>query len=39
MRICERFRLAMPKPRRIAAPSLLEIKARVLARLEKEANW
>ncbi len=39
MRICERFRLDMPKPRRIDAPSLLEMKARVLARLEKEARW
>lgn len=39
MRICERFRLDMPKPRDIADPSFLEIKSRVLARLEKEASW
>ena len=36
MRICERFRLDMPKPRDIADRSFLAIKARVLARLEKE---
>lgn len=39
MRICARFRIDMPKPRRIAAPAILEMKARVLARLEKEAAW
>ena len=39
MRICERFRLDIPKPRDIADRSFLEIKARVLARLEKEATW
>ena len=39
MRICERFRLDMPKPRNIADRSFLEIKSRVLARLEKEARW
>jgi ABC-type sugar transport system ATPase subunit len=39
MRICERFRLDMPKPRDIADRSFLEIKSRVLARLEKEASW
>jgi NitT/TauT family transport system ATP-binding protein len=39
MRICERFRLDMPKPRNIADRSFLEIKSRVLARLEKEASW
>jgi len=38
MRICERFRLELPKPRDIADRSFLEIKARVLARLEKEAT-
>ena len=37
MRICERFRLDTPKPRNLADRSFLEIKARVLARLEKEA--
>jgi NitT/TauT family transport system ATP-binding protein len=37
MRICERFRLDMPKPRDITDRSFLEIKARVMARLEKEA--
>jgi NitT/TauT family transport system ATP-binding protein len=36
MRICERFRLDVPKPRDIADRSFLAIKARVLARLEKE---
>jgi NitT/TauT family transport system ATP-binding protein len=36
MRICERFRLDMPKPRDIADRSFLAIKARVLARLEQE---
>lgn len=39
MQICERFRLDTPKPRDIADRSFLEIKARVLARLEKEATW
>jgi len=39
MRICERFRLDMPKPRDIADRSFLKIKSRVLARLEKEAIW
>ncbi len=39
MRICERFRLDMPKPRDIADRSLLAIKARVLARLEAEVAW
>jgi NitT/TauT family transport system ATP-binding protein len=39
MRICECFRLDMPKPRDIADRSFVEIKARVLARLEKEASW
>jgi NitT/TauT family transport system ATP-binding protein len=39
MRICERFRLDMPKPRDITDRSFLEIKSRVLARLEKEASW
>ena len=39
MRICERFRLDMPKPRDITDRSFLEIKSRVLARLEKEARW
>lgn len=38
MRICERFRLDLPKPRDIAAPAFVEIKARVLARLEAEAR-
>jgi NitT/TauT family transport system ATP-binding protein len=39
MRICERFRLSMPKPRDIGQRSFIEIKARVLAQLEKEAGW
>jgi NitT/TauT family transport system ATP-binding protein len=38
MRICERFRLDAPKPRDMAHPSFLKIKAQVLARLEKEAG-
>ena len=38
MRICERFRLEAPKPRDMAQPAFLEIKARVLARLEREAG-
>lgn len=38
MRICERFRLEAAKPRDITRPSFLEIKAQVLARLEKEAG-
>lgn len=38
MRICERFRLKAPKPRNMAHPSFLEMKARVLARLEEEAG-
>jgi ABC-type nitrate/sulfonate/bicarbonate transport system ATPase subunit len=38
MRICERFRLGAPKPRDMAKPVFLEIKAQVLARLEKEAG-
>lgn len=37
MRICERFRLDRPKPRDIAAPAFLDVKARVLACLEAEA--
>ena len=39
MRICERFRLDTPKPRDIADPSFMDIKTRVLSRLEKEAVW
>ena len=39
MRICERLRLEAPKPRDMANPAFLEIKARVLARLEAEAGW
>jgi ABC-type nitrate/sulfonate/bicarbonate transport system ATPase subunit len=39
MQICERFRLDTPKPRDITDRSFIEIKARVLARLEKEATW
>ena len=38
MRICERFRLEAPKPRDMTHPSFLEIKAQVLARLEREAG-
>jgi len=38
MRICERFRLDAPKPRDMAQPAFLAIKAKVLARLEKEAG-
>jgi ABC-type nitrate/sulfonate/bicarbonate transport system ATPase subunit len=38
MRICERFKLTAPKPRDMAQPAFLEIKAQVLARLEKEAG-
>jgi NitT/TauT family transport system ATP-binding protein len=38
MRICERFRLEAPKPRDITRPPFPEIKAQVLARLEKEAG-
>ena len=38
MAICERFRLAASKPRDMAHPSFLEIKAQVLARLEAEAG-
>jgi len=38
MRICERLRLAAPKPRDMAQPAFLEIKAQVLARLEMEAG-
>jgi NitT/TauT family transport system ATP-binding protein len=38
MRICERFRLAAPKPRDMAHPFFLGIKTKVLARLEKEAG-
>ena len=38
MRICERFRLETPKPRDMAQPAFLEIKAQVLARLEEEAG-
>jgi ABC-type nitrate/sulfonate/bicarbonate transport system ATPase subunit len=39
MQICERFQLDTPKPRDITDRSFIEIKARVLARLEKEATW
>ena len=38
MRICERFRLKAPKPRDMAHPAFLEMKTRVLARLEEEAG-
>ena len=38
MRICERFRLGAPKPRDMADPSFLAIKAQVLTRLEREAG-
>ena len=38
MGICERFRLEAPKPRDMAHPSFLEIKAQVLSRLEREAG-
>ena len=37
MRICERLRLDLPKPRSIADPAFVAIKARVLGRLEEEA--
>jgi NitT/TauT family transport system ATP-binding protein len=37
MSICARFRLEMPKPRDIVDPTFVALKARVLARLEKEA--
>jgi NitT/TauT family transport system ATP-binding protein len=38
MRICERFRLNLPKPRDIAAPAFVEARVRVLDRLEAEAR-
>lgn len=39
MRIRERFRLEAPKPRDMAREPFPEIKAHVLAQLEKEAGW
>ena len=37
MQICERIRVDMPKPRDTAAPAFLELKARLLDRLAREA--